>query len=444
MFGAAWFTGRVSIDRDANLVTLLDVAVTDARFPNASSAHIEGFKRIVEAEIPKWELAMSYDDLVAGMAAVDKEKAASEKLNNTPPEIIFARKPTVLVLIDGEPVLREVENSKLKYVVNTPFFIVQDTVTGLFYLKGAEAWYSGRDVKGPWTAMRSSPPDEIVLLARQRVPEPPAEGAADSIAAAEPADRGEPVVPEVVVRTTPAEVIQTSGEPKFEPSKAPRCSTSRIPMTTSSWTSTRSSTTCWSRAAGTRRSRSPAGRGRTCPATNCRRTFRTFRPGPTWETCAPTYPAPRKRKKPLLENSIPQTAAVDRKTATVEVKYDGDPKFEKIEGTSMSYAVNTDKSVLLIDSKYYVCDPAIWFESAKAMGPWAVSTQVPPDVQSNSARVAGLQREVRLHLRFDAGGRVRRATRRHTTAPTCTADASSTEPATTITRGTRATTIRGR
>jgi hypothetical protein len=84
----------------------------------------------------------------------------------------------------------------------------------------------------------------------------------------------------------------------------------------------------------------------------------------------------------VLENSIPQTAAVDRKTATVEVKYDGDPKFQKIEGTSMSYAVNTDKSVLLIGSKYYCCDQAIWFESDKAMGPWAVSTKVPADVQS--------------------------------------------------------------
>jgi len=63
VFGAAWFTARVAVDRESNVVTLLDVAVTNARFPNAEEAHIEEFKRIVEAEIPKWNLELSYDQL---------------------------------------------------------------------------------------------------------------------------------------------------------------------------------------------------------------------------------------------------------------------------------------------------------------------------------------------------------------------------------------------
>jgi hypothetical protein len=82
----------------------------------------------------------------------------------------------------------------------------------------------------------------------------------------------------------------------------------------------------------------------------------------------------------VLEQSIPQTAQVDRKTASVEVNYDGEPKFESITGTSMSYAVNTDKTVLLIDKKYYCVDDAIWFVSSKATGPWEVSTERPDAV----------------------------------------------------------------
>lgn len=58
-------------------------------------------------------------------------------------------------------------------------------------------------------------------------------------------------------------------------------------------------------------------------------------------------------KDALLENTIPQTATVDRKTATVEVDYDGDPQFKDIDGTEMSYAENTSKSVLKISNKYY-------------------------------------------------------------------------------------------
>jgi hypothetical protein len=87
-------------------------------------------------------------------------------------------------------------------------------------------------------------------------------------------------------------------------------------------------------------------------------------------------------REAVLENSIPQTAAVSRKDATVKVTYDGDPKFERIEGTKMSYAVNTDKSVLLIEGKYYCCDNAVWFIAPGATGPWEVCADVPRDVQS--------------------------------------------------------------
>ncbi len=43
----------------------------------------------------------------------------------------------------------------------------------------------------------------------------------------------------------------------------------------------------------------------------------------------------------VVETHIPQTAAVKRSEANLTVTYDGDPKFEPIEGTSMKYAVNT-------------------------------------------------------------------------------------------------------
>ena len=82
----------------------------------------------------------------------------------------------------------------------------------------------------------------------------------------------------------------------------------------------------------------------------------------------------------LLEQSIPQTAAVDRKTATVDVTYDGDPKFEAVTGTEVSYAVNTDKQVLLIKEKYYCVDDGIWFFSNSPKGPWQVSDDRPEEV----------------------------------------------------------------
>ena len=42
-------------------------------------------------------------------------------------------------------------------------------------------------------------------------------------------------------------------------------------------------------------------------------------------TVRASIPGTPEAQEALLEQSIPQTATVDRKTATVEVKYDGDP-----------------------------------------------------------------------------------------------------------------------
>ena len=74
-------------------------------------------------------------------------------------------------------------------------------------------------------------------------------------------------------------------------------------------------------------------------------------------------------KDALADAQVPQTAKVDRKKATTTVKYDGEPKFEKIEGTTLEYAKNTTSTVLKSGAKYYVVDNGVWFESSKAKGP---------------------------------------------------------------------------
>ena len=38
----------------------------------------------------------------------------------------------------------------------------------------------------------------------------------------------------------------------------------------------------------------------------------------------------------VLDAAIPQTAAIDRSEAKLDVQYEGEPKFEKIAGTSVS------------------------------------------------------------------------------------------------------------
>ena len=79
----------------------------------------------------------------------------------------------------------------------------------------------------------------------------------------------------------------------------------------------------------------------------------------------------------VQEAAVPQTARVDRNSAQAEVAYDGNPKFEDIDGTDLDYAVNTPSSVLRWKGRYYSVDNGVWFESARATGPWVVSVSRP-------------------------------------------------------------------
>ncbi|MCP4813773.1 MAG: DUF3300 domain-containing protein, partial [Planctomycetaceae bacterium] len=80
----------------------------------------------------------------------------------------------------------------------------------------------------------------------------------------------------------------------------------------------------------------------------------------------------------VLDAQIPQTAAISR-DATLDVTYEGTPKFEPVTGTSVAYAVNTATQVLKINGKYYAVDNGVWFVSSKATGPWTVADEIPKD-----------------------------------------------------------------
>jgi hypothetical protein len=85
----------------------------------------------------------------------------------------------------------------------------------------------------------------------------------------------------------------------------------------------------------------------------------------------------------VMDAQIPQTAKVDRKATTAKaVTYDGEPKFEKIDGTNIDRASNTVSTVMRAEGKYYYCDNGIWFTSTTAKGPWAVSDTRPAGLDS--------------------------------------------------------------
>jgi hypothetical protein len=377
IFGAVWFEGRLLTDVDADLASLESVKVTAAKFPDAKQDEVQRLSRFLETEIPTWEMILSKEQLIAGMDELSSGVGGDTGLRNDAPEIIFATSPTVLVTIDGDPVLEDLEGRNVRFVVNTPFYMLRDPSSYRYYLRGAGRWYTTNgDVTGEWEVAGRLPSD--IASVAEEVERDEKQQEAESGSEATPPPTGEP--PRVIVRTWPAELIQTSGEPEFAAIEGTellylRNTEDDVIMDISSQQYYVLLSGRWYR------SDSLTGGGWTFVAPDrLPADFAEIPPESDMGDVLVSVAGTQEARDAEIENSVPQTAEVDRKTASLTVTYDGDPVFEQC-ADGVAYAVNTDKQVLLVDGTYYCCDEAIWFVSDYPGGPWEVATWVPDEIQ---------------------------------------------------------------
>ncbi|MGB5894391.1 MAG: hypothetical protein WBG58_09445, partial [Ignavibacteriaceae bacterium] len=208
VFGVVWTDAKVSVDKDARTVDILEITVTKVRFPNATEENEKTLAALLEKDIPTWELTMSLDRLLVALELVEKQSNASKDLKNDPPNIIYETTPSLLISIDGEPILQDIENTSLKSVVNTPFFLLYDTKGKNYYLKGGSFMWTANDLKGEWKTT-TNPPKEVAELAKQydeQIKEDP-----------EGLEILNEEIPKIIVATEPTELVTTDGEITFAP-----------------------------------------------------------------------------------------------------------------------------------------------------------------------------------------------------------------------------------
>jgi hypothetical protein len=381
VFGAVFLSGRVVIDRDTRMATISEIQVTEAKFPDAKPEQLEKLKTFLNTEMKDWSIPIALDRLLAAVAALEKEKAGDQGLNNEPPRIIFKNHPAVLVVLDGDPKLLPIPDSKLMQVANTAFAMLYDPGAKAYYLKGGDRWLSAAEVTGPWKDLDPLPA-ELKTLAEKM--EQQAEKAAQKKGAAKPKKeirKQAGVMPEIVVSTVPAEILVTDGDPQFTPISGTGLlfvsnTENNIFMDTGSqeyyvllsgrWFKSKSlAEGPWAYVAP---DKLPADFAR-IPESSPKGFVRVSVAGTS------------QAKAAVLDNSIPQTATIDRKKAKVKVTYAGEPKFQKIEGTELEYAVNTGEPVFKSGNKYYAVVNGVWYEADSPQGPWQVCTSPPKEVE---------------------------------------------------------------
>jgi hypothetical protein len=81
----------------------------------------------------------------------------------------------------------------------------------------------------------------------------------------------------------------------------------------------------------------------------------------------------------LIVNQIPHTARISRQKAMTPPMFDGEPKLQAIEGTPLTYVVNSQTPIIAVEREagYYAVDNGVWFAAPSLNGPWAVTSSVP-------------------------------------------------------------------
>jgi hypothetical protein len=377
VFGAFWGTAKVETDRDNRTMLINSLDVTSIRIPAIEGQDtIDYIDNTLETQFPQSAGAISLDAIVATLNQNEQEIKISNGISNKPPKVMFVTKPSMLVLIDGEPKLQNNKELSLQMVVNTPFTIVKNS-DGRFYLYGSKHWYVSNSATGPYDYTNGQVPNNIRNVENVIANNSKTNGADNGKPAADPN-----VFPNIIVSTSPAELIQSNGEPNFTPIQGTNLlymsnSNNDIFMDENSQEYFVLVSGRWYRTKNLN-----SDNWNYIPADQLPADFAKIPPGSPKDNVLASVAGTDAAKDAVMDAQIPQTAKVNRNSTTTDVTYDGRPKFTDIEGTNLQYAVNTSSTVFRNggDGRFYVVDNGVWFVSDNATGPWVVSTVRPVDV----------------------------------------------------------------
>ncbi len=373
VFGAAWFTAQVQIDREKRTVYYKTLSITDTRFPKENKQLGEEFTQAVEQGVKEGNLTSSLDELTTALAAVEQEQKQAADLKNTPPEIIYMDKPALLINIDGKVMLKKIENSDYQAVANTPYPLFFAEKGGDWYLNAAEkVWYTARKSDGPWTFTDNPPAALVQMVASQasQYEDDTGEKSDTVITAAN--------APAIVVAHKPTELIVSSGKAEFQPLTDDLLVMSNTDSTvfmdvksqkyfliiSGRWYKASSMTSSWHYVASDK-----------LPLT-----FADIAKDSKYADVRASIAGTDEAKEAVMDAQIPQTAEVKRGIVDIQVVYDGKPDFKAITGTDLQFAVNCSETVLKTGNEFYLVKDAVWYIASSATGPWDVSDRAPPGI----------------------------------------------------------------
>lgn len=368
VFGAVWLSATLATDQDAGIAAFENIQVQQTKFPDdIPEDKIDDLKKFLVREMTAWEPQVSLTGLKASMADLELSGNGLEGLNNKAPVIYYRESDAVLVMIDGDPKFQEVPKAKISYVVNSPFFIAKETGKETYYLRGGEFWYQSQNIKSGWENVERVPKN-IMKFAEDNAPEK-AEGEIET------PDKA----PSIIVSTEPAELVIVEGQPDYQ--QISETNLLYVKNTENDVVLDINEQEHYLLLAGRFYSSKSLedGTWEFVEPKDLPEDFAKIPDAESISSIKSSVPGTVESKEALLEQAIPQTAEVDV-NKTIEVSFDGEPKFTEVTGTKVAYAENSAQTVLRIEGKYYCVDEGIWYTANQAKGTYKVSKERPDEV----------------------------------------------------------------
>ncbi len=369
--GIIEFQAKTEVDFESRLVKLTNLQLVGANFPSATKEQNADALTKLQGMVNS-NTVRSFD-LDRMLVSLERGGVKTVELKNDPPKIFFSKKPAVLIIYDGKPILSPIKDSELKFVVNTNWDVFYQEKSKTYFIRNEKTWWKAENTSGPFTPADKLPDDFKKL--------PMNDNWKDVMLAIPPEKLKAENMPVIFVSEDPAELIQIQGEPDYKP----------IPQTSLTWVSNSDSNLIFNPAdnyfyylvSGRWFKTQSLDNGPwTFATTNLPEDFKNIPADHAIGKVRASVPGTREAEEAIIQATIPQTAKINKKTAKPpQVTYAGDnPKFVAIESTSLKRAENSPFDVIQLNDEFYLCYEGVWFVGKTPAGPWAVAEKIPAEI----------------------------------------------------------------
>jgi hypothetical protein len=367
--GVLYLDAQTNVNMDNRMVEVYNMVVTQTHFPSLDDPTAEELGQLVRSFITSSKIVViSLDRIVA--CTQKQAPTSTVHVNNQPPVIYVSNAPSILLQLEGKPQLYKTSDASLQFIFNANWPLFFSKTNAEYYLFDDQEWQKASQLAGPWT-FTSTLPQALVSLGT----DPQWTNLKTAIPA--PARSTSPV-PGVFYSENPAEIILFGGQPIFQPIAGTNLkyatntasdlffsslTSEYYYLTAGRWFASATIQGPWTYA-------TPA-----LPA-DFQQIPATSEPGRVLSS----VPGTPEAEDAVMIAQIPTQIQVNATQAAAQVKvtYSGAPQFESIEGTSLSYVVNSPQKIVMVSpTQYYLCFQGIWFWSANPQGPWQTATLVP-------------------------------------------------------------------